>query len=63
MRGYGLLDLILTNKEELVGDVKAGDSPGCNDHRVVAFRGGIKQIAVSTSQVFRRADFGSGVCL
>ena len=31
-----MLDPILTNKEELVGDVKAGDGPGCSDHEMVA---------------------------
>jgi len=36
MRGV-LLDLVLTNKEGLVGDVKAGGSLGCSDHGMVAF--------------------------
>lgn len=31
-RGGALLDLILTNKEETVGDVKAVDHCGCSDH-------------------------------
>lgn len=35
MRQDALLDLILTNKEELVEDVKAGDSPGCSDDQML----------------------------
>lgn len=38
MKGGGLLDQILTNKEKLLGNVKAGDSPGCRDHEKVVFR-------------------------
>ena len=51
MRGDAPLHLIGTDKQELVGDVKAGDSPGCSDHGGVQEpeRRGIKQIAVSTS--------------
>ncbi|GAB0205364.1 hypothetical protein GRJ2_003002000 [Grus japonensis] len=33
-----LLDLVLTNKEGLVEDVKAGGSLGCSDHEMVEFR-------------------------
>ncbi|GAB0207498.1 mitochondrial enolase superfamily member 1 [Grus japonensis] len=33
-----LLDLVLTNKEGLVGDVKVGGSLGCSDHETVEFR-------------------------
>ncbi|GAB0207135.1 mitochondrial enolase superfamily member 1 [Grus japonensis] len=33
-----LLDLVLTNKEGLVGDVKVGGSLGCSDHEMVEFR-------------------------
>lgn len=33
-----LLDLVLTNKECLVGDMKAGDSLGCREHKLVEFR-------------------------
>lgn len=32
------MDLILANKEELVGDVKVGGSLGCSDHEVVEFK-------------------------
>lgn len=38
MRGDTLLDLILTNKEELVGDVKVRDSLGNSDHGIVELR-------------------------
>ena len=38
MRRGVLLDLVLTNKEGLVGDVKAGGSLDCSDHEVVEFR-------------------------
>ena len=37
-RGDVLLDLTLANKEELIGNVKAGGSLGCSDHEKVAFR-------------------------
>lgn len=32
------LDLLLTNKEKLVKDVKANGSLGCSYHELVAFR-------------------------
>ena len=32
-----LLDLVLTNKEGLVRDVKTGGSLGCSDHEMVEF--------------------------
>lgn len=34
----GLLDLILTDEEELVSDVQAGSSLVCGDHEMVEFR-------------------------
>jgi len=37
-RKGALLDLVLTNKEELVEDVKVGGRLGCSDHDVVEFR-------------------------
>ncbi|XP_009705214.1 PREDICTED: coiled-coil domain-containing protein 34, partial [Cariama cristata] len=37
-RGDSLLDLICTNKGELVGDVKVGVSFACNDHGMMEFR-------------------------
>ena len=33
-----LLDLILTNTEELLGNVRVRDSLGCSDHEMVEFR-------------------------
>ncbi|GAB0181056.1 hypothetical protein GRJ2_000570900 [Grus japonensis] len=38
MRRGVLLDLVLTNKEGLVGDMKVEDSLGCSDHEMVEFR-------------------------
>lgn len=32
-----LVDLLLTNMDELVRDVKTGDSLDCSDHAVVEF--------------------------
>ncbi|KAK4811175.1 hypothetical protein QYF61_019806 [Mycteria americana] len=37
-RRGALLDLILTNNEGLVGDVKVKDSLGCSDHEMVEFK-------------------------
>ncbi|KAK4810483.1 hypothetical protein QYF61_004263 [Mycteria americana] len=36
-RGDVLLDLLLTNAEELLGEVKIGGSLGCSDHALVEF--------------------------
>lgn len=33
-----LLDLVLTNKEALAGDVKTGGSLNCSDHEMVEFK-------------------------
>jgi len=38
MRRGMLLDLVLTNKEGLVEDVKVRGSLGCSDHEMVEFR-------------------------
>ena len=38
MRRGVLLDLVLTNKEGLVGNVKVGVSLGCSNHEIVEFR-------------------------
>ncbi|GAB0204161.1 protein NYNRIN-like [Grus japonensis] len=38
MRRGVLLDLVLTNKEGVVEDVKVGGSLGCGDHEMVEFR-------------------------
>ncbi|GAB0209615.1 hypothetical protein GRJ2_003427200 [Grus japonensis] len=56
-----LLDLVLPNKEGLVGDVKVGGSLGCNDHEMVEFRilhGRSRAISRITTLDFRRANFG-----
>ncbi|GAB0206692.1 hypothetical protein GRJ2_003134800 [Grus japonensis] len=38
MRRDAMLDLVLTNKEGLVGDVKLKGSLGCRDHEMVEFK-------------------------
>ncbi|GAB0209598.1 mitochondrial enolase superfamily member 1 [Grus japonensis] len=56
-----LLDLVLPNKEGLVGDVKVGGSLGCNDHEMVEFRilhGRSRAISRIKTLDFRRANFG-----
>jgi len=56
-----LLDLVLTNKEGQVEDVKAGGSLGCSDHEMVEFRilrGGSRTISRIKTLDFRRANFG-----
>lgn len=59
-RGGPLLDLILTNKEGLVKEVKAGGSLGCSDHEMVEFEilsGGSKAKSRIATLDFRRANF------
>lgn len=54
-----LLDLVLTNKEGLVGDVKARGRLGCSDHEMVEFKvlyGRIKAISRISTLDFKRAD-------
>ena len=34
-RGDAILDLVVTNASELVGDVKIGGSLGCSDHALM----------------------------
>ncbi|KAF1446075.1 hypothetical protein FQV07_0012864, partial [Pygoscelis papua] len=36
-RGDAILDLLVTNASELIGDVKIGGSLGCSDHALVEF--------------------------
>ncbi|KAK4808554.1 hypothetical protein QYF61_009857 [Mycteria americana] len=36
-RGDAILDLLVTNTSELIGDAKTGGSLGCNDHALVEF--------------------------
>ena len=59
-REDALLDLILTKKEGLVGDVKARDNVGCSDQEMMEFRiprGKSKTNSRITTLDFRRADF------
>ena len=61
MKGDALLDLLLTNKEEWVMDVKVRGSFGCSDHEMIEFRilkEGNKAKSSITASGFRRADFG-----
>jgi len=37
IRGGAILDLLVTNINELIGDVKIGGSLGCSDHTLVKF--------------------------
>ncbi|GAB0206713.1 hypothetical protein GRJ2_003136900 [Grus japonensis] len=56
-----MLDLVLTNKEGLVGDVKLKGSLGCRDHEMVEFkilRAARRVRSKLTALDFRRADFG-----
>jgi len=56
-----LLDLVLSNKEGLVEDVKAGGSLSCSDHEMVNFRilcRGSRAIRKIKTLDFRRANFG-----
>ncbi|GAB0189098.1 mitochondrial enolase superfamily member 1 [Grus japonensis] len=61
MRRGAMPDLILTNKEGLVGDVKLKGSLGCSDHEMVEFRilrAARRAHSKLTTLDFRRADFG-----
>jgi len=56
-----LLDLVLTNKEGLVEDLKVGGSLSCSDHEMVEFRilrGGSRTISRIKTLDLRKADFG-----
>ncbi|GAB0202710.1 hypothetical protein GRJ2_002736600 [Grus japonensis] len=56
-----MLDLVLTNKEGLVGDVKLKGSLGCSDHEMVEFRilrAARRALSKLTTLDFSRADFG-----
>jgi len=55
-----LLDLVLTNKETLVEDMKVGGSLGSSDHDMVEFsilHGGSREISRTITLDFRRANF------
>lgn len=61
MRRVALLDLILTKKEGLVGDVKDEGSFCCTDHDMVGFgilREGSRAKSKITGLNFRRTEFG-----
>ncbi|GAB0209462.1 mitochondrial enolase superfamily member 1 [Grus japonensis] len=60
-RRGAMLDLLLTNKEGLVGDVKLKGSLGCSDHEMVEFRilrAARRAHSKLTTLDLRRADFG-----
>jgi len=60
-RKGALLDLVLTNKEGLVEDVKVGGRLGCSDHEMVEsriLRGGSRAISRIKTLDLRRAKFG-----
>ncbi|GAB0189057.1 hypothetical protein GRJ2_001371000 [Grus japonensis] len=61
MRRGALLDLVLTNKEGLLGNVKLKGSLGSSDHEMVEFkilRAARRVHSKLTTLDFRRADFG-----
>ena len=61
-----LLDLVLTNKNRLLEDVKVGGSLGCRDHEMVEFRilrGGSRATSKIKTLDLRRANFGLFQCL
>ncbi|GAB0203667.1 hypothetical protein GRJ2_002832300 [Grus japonensis] len=61
-RTGAMMDLVLTNKEGLVGDVKLKGSLGCSDHDImVEFKilmAARRMHSKLTTMDFRRADFG-----
>jgi len=56
-----MLDLVLTNKEGLVQNVKLSGSHGCSDHEMVEFKI-LRAVRMAHSKLtaleFRRTDFG-----
>ena len=59
-KGGALLDLLFTNSEGLVGDVKAGDCLGQSDHKILEFSvlGDVRSVTSKTALLnFQRADF------
>ena len=55
-----LLDLLFTNREGLVGDVKVGDYLRQSDHEIVEFSilGDVRRVTSKTAILnFQRADF------
>ncbi|GAB0183842.1 hypothetical protein GRJ2_000849500 [Grus japonensis] len=60
MRRGAMLDLVLTNKEGLVGNVKLKGSRGCSDHEIMKFKilRAVRRVhSKLTTLEFRRADF------
>ena len=59
-RGEALLDLVLTNAEESIREVKIGGSLGCSDHALVEFvilkNAGLAKSRVTTL-CFRKGNF------
>jgi len=56
-----MLDLVLTNKEGLVGNMKLKGSLGCSDHEMVEFKilTAARRLHSKLSTLdFRTADFG-----
>lgn len=60
MRRCTMLDLVLTNKEGLVGNVKLKGSLDCKDHEMEfeILRAARKMLRKLTTLDFRKADFG-----
>ena len=59
-RGGVLLDLLFTNREGLVGGVKAGDCLGQSNHKILEFSilGGVRRMTSKTPILnFQRVDF------
>ena len=60
-RRGAMLDLVLTNREGLVGNVTLKDSLGCSNHEMVEFdilRTVRRACSKLTALDFKRADFG-----
>ncbi|GAB0209268.1 mitochondrial enolase superfamily member 1 [Grus japonensis] len=61
-RNEALLDLLLTNQENLLCNISVSDSLGCSDHNIVEFGILLSTLKVSTKTKvldFRRANFSS----
>ncbi|GAB0180871.1 hypothetical protein GRJ2_000552400 [Grus japonensis] len=61
MRRGAMLNVVLTNKKGLVGNVKFKGSLGCSDHEMVEFKilRAVRRVhSKLTALDFRRADFG-----
>ena len=59
-REGALLDLLLVNREELVGEVKVGGRLGCSDHEMIEFlilRETKRGVSKTATLDFRRANF------